>query len=232
MHGRAITMIELLVLMALLAVLLATMVPTLAKAKEYVIEVTCLDNVHRIMIAQTQYGKDNSDTWPGRGDDSTTDFENKLRAWVPCGTSYDSKFDVRKGALFPYLGTLGVYRCPSDEKPANGQLSYSINSNLYAHSVSRPSPVRAITYPKPSMFSQRGDLLIILVDEGSPNDGNFKPIKPSFAIADEPKWYHRQRSSFGYFDGHVVLCPYNDPAIIQHLSPSWFPNRDNYEVVD
>ncbi|NLX23070.1 MAG: type II secretion system protein [Phycisphaerae bacterium] len=229
---RSFTLIELLVVVAIIAILVATLVPTLSQARGLARGMACCNNVRQIGIATGMYSQDHYDTWPARGDNSEIDYENCLCAWVPCGSAYAEEFDVARGALYPLLAAVEVYRCPDDPEPSNGQLSYSLNANLYGTSVSVPSWSPTITYPKPGRFTQQADRLVIVVDEGHPNDGNFKPIQPSTFFADVPKWRHRGATSFGFFDGHVRLGRYDDQFLTDHMDPAWFPDEDNYEIVE
>jgi prepilin-type N-terminal cleavage/methylation domain-containing protein/prepilin-type processing-associated H-X9-DG protein len=225
------SLIELLVVVAIVTILAGILLPTIVVARQFALGIYCSNNVRQILLANDIYSKDHCDTWPARGDNSVTDYENKLCAWVPCGDATNSAFDVQKGALWRYVRNLKIYRCPSDQAPSNGQLSYSINSNLYSPSVSLPSAEEGIRYPKPEKFTRLPDRLVIVVDEGEPNDGNFKPIAPEFFAADMPQWYHNDRSSFGFFDGHVAMIHEHDPTLDDHLCSGWFPDVDKEFVV-
>jgi prepilin-type N-terminal cleavage/methylation domain-containing protein/prepilin-type processing-associated H-X9-DG protein len=225
------SLIELLVVIAIVTILAGILLPTLVVARQFALGIYCSNNVRQILLANESYSKEYHDTWPARGDNSFTDYDNRLGSWVPSGDANNPAFDVRKGKLWRYLQNLKIYRCPSDQHPSNGQLSYSINANLYAPSVSLPSTQSGIRYPKPDKFTQMPDRLIILVDEGEPNDGNFKPIAGAYFYADMPQWYHNDRSAFGFFDGHVALKQEHDPTVDDHLSPSWYPDPDNLHVV-
>jgi len=191
--------------------------------------VYCSSNVRQILMANMQYGQEHHDTWPGRADNGVEDYDGKLCSWVPSGKTTDPRFDLTKGVLYSLLKNEKVFRCPTDPFPSKG-LSYAINANLYVDRVSLPSKEPGVSYPKPGRFNQRSDQLVIMVDEGSPNDGNFKPIYPSMDWADEPKWYHHGGASFGFFDGHGVTVKSNNTLYTYHKSLVWFPDEDNLEI--
>jgi prepilin-type processing-associated H-X9-DG protein len=232
-HGnRCFSLIELLVVISIITILMGILLPTLNTAREFARGLYCSNSLRQLMVANMMYSSDNSDTWPGRGDNSATDFENTLKTWVPCGDGNDPTFDVKKGSLFPLIKNATLYKCPSDLKAANGQLSYSMNANIYASFCTVPGPAVTITYPKPGKFTRQPDKLVIFIDEGEPNDGNFKPISPSSPFADRPQWYHNDRTGFSFFDGHTELRSETDAEITDHLNPCWFPIEDNFFLVD
>ncbi len=230
-NNRGFSLVELLVVIAILTILMGILLPTLSVTREFARGIYCSNNLRQLMLANMAYSGENHDTWPGRANNSvTTDYDNTLKSWVPCGDAYDARFDIKKGMLYPLAKNLSLYRCPSDFKPTNG-LSYAINANLYIPAVSRPSWEESITYPKPEKFTQQSDKLVIFVDEGEPIDGNFLPISPSFCFADLPQWYHNNKASFGFFDGHTELREEHDPAVSDYLNPCWFPVEGFYERV-
>ncbi len=225
---RGFSLLELLVVIFIITVLMGILLPTLNTAREFTRGVYCSNNLRQLMVATLVYSNDNSDTWPGRGDLKETDFENTLKSWIPAGHANDSRFDVKKGSLFPLVKNISLYNCLSDSRAANGQLSYSMNANLYAPFCTVPGPSVIVTYPKPGKFTQQPDKLVIFVDEGEPNDGNFKPIAPSNFIGDRPQWYHNSRTGFCFFDAHTELRREDDREIGDYLNPCWFPVEDRF----
>ncbi|HAI11530.1 MAG TPA: hypothetical protein DCM28_07480, partial [Phycisphaerales bacterium] len=57
------TLIELLVVISIISLLIAILLPTLAKARDQARKVRCLSNVRQINIASFSYLADNNDTW-------------------------------------------------------------------------------------------------------------------------------------------------------------------------
>lgn len=113
----AFTLIELLVVISILSLLMALLLPALARAKEAGRATACLSNLRQAGVAIQLYVQDNNNRLPFMRDRSLT-------------TSNDLPGpDV---VLSNYLGNVRVLRCPSDNKQlfeTTGS-SYSWNSLL------------------------------------------------------------------------------------------------------
>src|SRR5262245_47103308 len=95
------TLIELLLVIAIIGVLTALFLPVLARAKESGRAAACLSNLHQIGVALQLYVQDNNNRLPFMRDKSLT-TSNELPS--P---------DI---VLSNYLGNLRVLKCPSDHQ--------------------------------------------------------------------------------------------------------------------
>ncbi len=116
---RAFTLIELLVVIALIAVLVAILVPAMRLARERAQRIVCLSNLKQLTTAWIAY----ADQYDGRlvfglsfgyrkrGHDG---WKRKMQGWVGSALmSRASAFeDPNRGALWPYVRDVDVYRCP------------------------------------------------------------------------------------------------------------------------
>ncbi|MDB6019978.1 MAG: hypothetical protein JWR19_4467 [Pedosphaera sp.] len=119
MAKRAFTLIEVLVVIAIIGILVALLLPALKRMKETGRSAVCLNNLHQIGIALQLYVQDNQNRIPHMYDKSAS---------IGLGTN-GSSVDV---LLASHLGSLLVLRCPSDAQQIyelTGS-SYSWNSAL------------------------------------------------------------------------------------------------------
>ena len=127
--SRGFTLIELLVVIAIIAILAAILFPVFARARENARRASCQSNQKQIGLAIMQYAQDYDERLPGAA--SNAGGVDK-QGWVVY-TSYDTStytatFDVRQGAIYPYVKSAQVFICPSDTAGQQSGLSYSLNS--------------------------------------------------------------------------------------------------------
>lgn len=111
------TLVELLVVVALIATLAGLLLPTLGRAKESGRAAVCLSNLHQLGLALQMYAQDNRNRLPYMRDQSLT-ATNELPG--------------PNVVLSNYVGNARILRCPSDRQnlyETTGS-SYSWNSLL------------------------------------------------------------------------------------------------------
>ena len=120
------TLIELLVVIAIIAILAAILFPVFAKAREKARQISCASNEKQLALGFMQYTQDNDEQFP-TGDFYTGTYYYSGRGWA--------------ARIFPYVRSVGVFRCPDDPTAdaagLNGQVgevdstvSYGYNGGL------------------------------------------------------------------------------------------------------
>ncbi len=120
---RGFTLIELLVVVGIIALLLAMLMPSLARAREQAKQVQCLSNMRQIACAFVGYINNNRGKFPRPA------VEPEPEDWI----YWSGGRNPDEGVIVPYLGTRfqpEIYRCPSDDCTAHlwgYNYSYSVN---------------------------------------------------------------------------------------------------------
>ena len=93
-HRRAFTLIELLIVVAIIAVLAGMLFPVFARARENARRASCAANLKQIGLAILQYTQDYDETFPRRT------FYNPYRSW--------------QQVLWPYMKSTQILLCQSN----------------------------------------------------------------------------------------------------------------------
>jgi len=119
-NGAAFTLIELLVVISIITLLLALLIPVLRSARELSQRTVCLSNLRQLTLAWTAYsdehdgklvsGRPFGNHTIGRGRRSAS-----LKGWAGWDFSPIRPSSITgpdKGALWPWIKDIDVYRCP------------------------------------------------------------------------------------------------------------------------
>ncbi|MDH3584198.1 MAG: type II secretion system GspH family protein, partial [Phycisphaerae bacterium] len=139
-NRRAFTLVEMLVVVAIMIAVLAILVPALDQALAVTEVAHCQSNMRQIMYASIQYAATNRQSLPqpnwlsienGGADDWTG--AGWLYKWNNRGQLEHNK----TGALWPYMNDLDVYHCIAHPKPwgdggrtTEAQTSYVMNGSV------------------------------------------------------------------------------------------------------
>jgi prepilin-type N-terminal cleavage/methylation domain-containing protein/prepilin-type processing-associated H-X9-DG protein len=100
---RAFTLVELLVVIAVIAILAALLLPIIGRSKESARAAVCLSNLHQVGIALQIYVQENNNKLPVMRDISTD-----------AAVAATNTFPSIQNVLAAQLGNTNVLRCPSD----------------------------------------------------------------------------------------------------------------------
>ncbi len=103
MKNRAFTLIEMVIVTAIIAVLAALLLPAVSRTKEMGRSAVCLNNLHQMGIALQLFVQDNQNKLPVMYDQTTNNT-------VPANQTINE-------VLLPYVGGVSnIFRCPSDDR--------------------------------------------------------------------------------------------------------------------
>jgi prepilin-type N-terminal cleavage/methylation domain-containing protein len=123
-QDSAFTLLELLVVIAMMALLGGTLLPAMARTKPNTNAIQCLNNNRQLNAAWRMYADDNLDRLVYSSDDGTSTANplNKY-AWTETHLDFsaqnrnnlDVTLDIMTHPLWPYTGrSTSIYKCPSD----------------------------------------------------------------------------------------------------------------------
>jgi prepilin-type processing-associated H-X9-DG protein/prepilin-type N-terminal cleavage/methylation domain-containing protein len=227
----AFTLVELLVVVALIAILTSLLLPALGRAKLTAQCVRCQANLKQLQLAWQAYGDDHNEcmvaNWV-RGTQNPTsyiDAYSTSNSWI-CGSARksDTPDGIRQGALWCYLACDGLYHCPADKtlwpygsrlalRPFNVALNCCLNGGWDGGDGKRMDPLVMERHTE----VRRPAALITFLDEdaSSMTSGTF------FVITDQdrPGWFMvpgvRDRGSganVAFADGHVAFHKWRFPG--------------------
>jgi prepilin-type processing-associated H-X9-DG protein len=234
-------LIELLVVVAIIAVLAAMLVPALGKAKTKAQGIFCLGNRRQLQLAWIQY----ADEHQGRlvpnnvgGYDPFT--RQKGLGWCDGWLDFDpANMDntnvalIRESRLGPYSGAVTLYRCPADHSfvrvgGRRHERVRSVSMNTYVgDSWRNPNSWNDRLYQDYLKLSDFDDpvRIFVLLDEreDSVDDAYFAVnmgARGSGArFQNFPAFYHNGACGFSFADGHSEIHRWLDPRTRKPIRP-------------
>ena len=221
----AFTLVELLVSIAVIAILAAILLPVLNQSKQSAWRTECTSNQRQLALAAEMYWDDNhGDCFQWLYNTTNSDGQLYWFGWLQSDTTPEGQrvFDLSTGRLYPYLNGINVRLCPAlYAMPAQLKLkgdgvifSYGYNKSLSPAGISS-TPVNVNKIPHPTRTA-------LFADAAQVNDFQ-APASPESPMLEE--WYyldnptnysganyyphghfrHAQKANVAFCDGHVGL---------------------------
>jgi prepilin-type N-terminal cleavage/methylation domain-containing protein len=207
---RAFTLFELLVVIAVVAVLAALFLPAVAQTKEKARSIQCISNLRQWGLAYRMYADDNADFLPRRGQgvqvlfqiDRSEDWFNALPQYfgIP---SYQQLVTNRNK---PAAHSKSVFICPTANDPGEEYfLPYAVNMNLSPWFLPTASKFAEVVQPA---------TVVAMADAPGPYASTFPSLRAYSVIA-----RHSSRVGLLFlagqaksFPGQYVGCGLGDPG--------------------
>ena len=232
----AFTLIELLIVIAIIAILASLLLPTLARAKSQAHRIKCTNNHRQLFLAWSMYQDDNDGrlTLNLRGSDTRTLcwVESTIHGDTPGFTDPTYLIDPRKAAFATYIKAVDVYRCPAEKtifrrgRTVLPKLrSYSMNDLMTPPGPGRNDP------NSPNQLRKGSDVFrpstTFVFTDVEPASMCFTPFR--VPQSDSEQWFnapgamHSKSAVLSFADGHAEIKRWKRPAVRTPLVGSPHP---------
>jgi prepilin-type N-terminal cleavage/methylation domain-containing protein/prepilin-type processing-associated H-X9-DG protein len=213
-HG--LTLVELLVVIAVIGLLAALLLPSLSSAKANTRQIACLGNLRQLEVACQMYAADNGGSLVQNVEFATGfNFNFPTNSWV----YGDMKFQqdaanvrmIQTGELFSYAPQPLAFHCPADFTLSQGMprvRSYSMNSwvgSTEMEAEEQETPFRVFLKDK-DLAAGMPSAIWVLMDENvaTLDDGWFLvTMNDTRPFAKLPATRHQKAYNLTFADGHA-----------------------------
>ena len=235
---NAFTLIELLTVMAVIAILAALLLPVLTAAKSKAYGVTCLNNERQLMFASLLYVDDFHDALPynlGIAEIKKLEarhwfwnWTSPVLDWETVNTDNTNTVLLTQGGIGPYTSrTARIYRCPADKAVSDIQAAAgwtervrSFSMNAMVGNVGEYLQDGAnVNNPDYRQFLKMGEIpqpsrIFVLTEEhpDSITDGYFLNYIDTNKWVRLPASYHSGAANLAFADGHLETHKWRYPS--------------------
>jgi prepilin-type N-terminal cleavage/methylation domain-containing protein len=216
----AFTLVELLVVIGIIALLVSILLPVLGKARAQASAVACQSNMRQLAAAFLLFAHDHGGCLPGGESDRPIEWQNDWAIGTYDCPSVGARPDLfpMAGTLWPYVNSVGAYRCPAlhfhqynSGDGSNGVFDYSsprIFMGAKLVLIPQQCQMKSGTYVENVATP-------MLLEESPAWALNNVWTEPSWCSTDRLSYIHRMGTHIAGIDGHVYW--YKPPA---HVTPA------------
>jgi prepilin-type N-terminal cleavage/methylation domain-containing protein/prepilin-type processing-associated H-X9-DG protein len=203
---KAFTLVELLVVMAIIVILASLTMLGLARAGKLCARTSCESQLRQLTVAWVAYADDNNGRLvPNKTEGDPT--QSTADSWVVGSVKTNTGVPgINAGALFPFVRSAAVYRCPADNS-AGRSTSMNPGLNWFDDTALRePLPDSYMVRTIMQIYKPTETFVFIDEDRTSVDDGFFGIAWPPGKVwTNLPGTRHDPRKTpMSYADGHVT----------------------------
>ena len=238
------TLLELLVVIAVVGILASILLPVIARAKRTPQRVVCANNVRQLLLGWMMYAGENEDRLVSNGGGDRTratpltlgpsNWVDNVMTWELDSGNTNRSF-VQRSPLSAFTSEEpSLYRCPADRALSDVQRqagwrqrvrSYSMNgmvgdageSMREGYNVNNPGYLQFLTL---SSIPQPGEIFVFIEEHpDSINDGYFLNRPDDHEWMDLPASTHDGAGVLSFADGHVEVHPWQNAETVRPAEP-------------
>ena len=210
----AFTLVELLIVIAVIAILASLLLPALGRSKDAAQRIKCVSNLRQLGLATQMYWGDNNSECFRYGGVMTNGGQLYWFGWIGPGPEGQRPFDATQGVLYSYLQGRGVELCPSLNY-ALGQFKLKATGAAYGYGYNLHLSVPATQPPVKITRIIRTTETALLADAAQVNTfqppaSRSNPMLEEFYYVSNNRneatahFRHAQRANAIFCDGHVA----------------------------
>jgi prepilin-type N-terminal cleavage/methylation domain-containing protein/prepilin-type processing-associated H-X9-DG protein len=241
-RSHAFTLVELLVVIAVIGILAGLILPALAGARSRGQSITCLNNVKQLQTCWLMYVNDhNNYVPPNRSGKTNGIWRSTPDSWIGNSNARRdaSSANIESGLLFKYGydRALRTYHCPADTAevgtPGGGSVLRTRSYSMSGCWGGRKSEVQT-TVPRLEPTLKVSSLFVFIEEhEDSIDDAHFLTWpEPDDRWANLPSGRHAQSGILSFADGHVERWKWLWPKKFRPRESYWKKAENEQDLAD
>ncbi|MHC4120335.1 MAG: type II secretion system protein [Planctomycetota bacterium] len=227
---KGFTLIELFLVIAVVALLIAILIPILQSARERGRRAVCTANLRQLHLAWWSYAEDHDGRivvihgqYPKPPSKHIKSWAHKL-IWI----NTDKEFHVEEGFLWPYIKSRKIYSCPATPRSLRldrgSNVCYRLSGGLkIKHDLSHYANIGKFlaTSYKIKQSGRRMLFFDLGRSRGHNADDSYighqivNAPKESWRQYDYPPVHHSNGTCLSFVDGHIEYWKWKDPRTIK-----------------